>query len=70
VPERLPIIVETNRMIRAFAEDDPSPHVRWQFICECGCYELVELTIAEFDAADAVLAPGHRLPDVTTQQTQ
>jgi hypothetical protein len=33
---------------------------RLGFICICGCFATVELTIAEYDAAAGnVLAPGH-----------
>jgi hypothetical protein len=49
-----------NRTIREFAED---PHVAadapWDFFCECGCFTLVSLTIAEFDAATNVWVAGH-----------
>jgi hypothetical protein len=49
-----------NLAIRDFAnqavgEDDP-----WEFLCECGCFTFVELTMAEFDAADGVWVDGHR----------
>lgn len=56
-----------NRTIRDFADD---PRIRddsaWEFFCECGCFSLVEMTIAEYDAADGVFAPEHEclaLPD-------
>jgi hypothetical protein len=49
-----------NRTIREFA-DDPrvSAAAPWEFFCECGCFTLVSLTIAEFDAATNVCAGGH-----------
>jgi hypothetical protein len=49
-----------NRTIREFA-DDPrvSAAAPWEFFCECGCFTLVSLTIAEFDAATTVCAGGH-----------
>jgi len=28
-------------------------------LCECGCFTLVELTVAEYDAAANVWAAGH-----------
>jgi hypothetical protein len=68
MPQRLPVLVETNRVIREFAEGTAGADVRWQFLCECGCYQLVELTLAEFDAADAVVQGGHRLPDGSPRQ--
>lgn len=52
-----------NRTIREFAED---PRVQddseWEFFCECGCFRLVLMTIAEYDVADCVVAHGHELP--------
>ena len=49
-----------NRTIREFA-DDPriSADELWEFFCECGCFTLVELTVAEFDRAGGVWAAGH-----------
>jgi hypothetical protein len=49
-----------NRTIRDFA-DDPriASDESWEFFCECGCFTLVELTIAEFDRNAGVWAPGH-----------
>jgi hypothetical protein len=61
MPPPFPVLVETNRIIRQFAEGTAGPSVFWQFVCECGCYTLVDLTLAEFDAAEHVLAPGHTL---------
>ncbi len=53
-------IKAVNRTIRNFA-DDPrsSENERWEFFCECGCFSLVLLTLAEFDAAPGVWADGH-----------
>jgi hypothetical protein len=49
-----------NRTIRDFADDPRIPSDEsWEFFCECGCFMLVELTIAEFDGGDGVWAPGH-----------
>jgi hypothetical protein len=62
--QRFPVLVETNRIIREFAEGTAGADVRWQFVCECGCYELVDMTLAEFDAAAHVLAPGHRFTEL------
>ena len=49
-----------NRTIRDFAED---PRIGrdevWEFFCECGCFTLVELTVADFDASRSVWAEGH-----------
>jgi len=49
-----------NRTIREFA-DDPriSADELWEFFCECGCFTLVSLTIAEFDAAANIWVVGH-----------
>jgi hypothetical protein len=49
-----------NRTIRDFA-DDPriSAEAPWEFFCECGCFSLVTLTIAEFDEIPSVWADGH-----------
>ncbi len=51
-----------NLQIRAFARQlDPDGAEPWEFFCECGCLGLVELTAAEFDAAEpgGVWLPGH-----------
>jgi hypothetical protein len=51
-----------NATIREFA-DDPRihDHAQWEFFCECGCFTLVSMTIAEFDRSpDGVWAAGHR----------
>jgi hypothetical protein len=51
-----------NRTIRDFA-DDPRipPNEPWEFFCECGCFTLVTLTVAEFDTAGPRLGRGARL---------
>jgi len=53
-------IQAVNRTIRDFA-DDPriGSDEEWEFFCECGCFTLVQLTLAAFDAVDGVWAPGH-----------
>ena len=43
---------------------EPLPQARnhsLQFFCECGCGDIVFLTVAEYDALDgkAVCRPGH-----------
>ena len=49
-----------NRTIREFADDPRIPADEpWEFFCECGCFTLVELTVAEYDAAANVWAAGH-----------
>jgi hypothetical protein len=49
-----------NRTIREFAGDPRIPaSEQWEFFCECGCFTLVSLTIAEFDAATNVWIEGH-----------
>lgn len=49
-----------NRTIRDFADDPRIPSdERWEFFCECGCFTLVSLSIAEFDSGAGVWAPGH-----------
>jgi hypothetical protein len=62
--EPLPIIVETNRIIREFAAETAEPSQTWQFLCECGCFELVSLRLEEFDVQAHVFAPGHSLTAV------
>jgi hypothetical protein len=50
----------TNRNIRDFAfGEDVRPGWTWQFFCECGCFTLVEMTLAEYDARESVWALGH-----------
>jgi hypothetical protein len=50
-----------NRTIREFADDPRIPRdEEWEFFCECGCFTLVELTLAAYDDGDGVWAPGHR----------
>jgi len=60
MPEELPIIVQTNRIIREFAAESDSDQ-KWQFLCECGCFELVELTLEEFDVSSHIFVRGHAL---------
>jgi hypothetical protein len=62
--QELPIIVQTNRVIREFAADTSDASQKWQFLCECGCFELVELTLDEFDVSAHVYARGHALEAV------
>jgi hypothetical protein len=51
-----------NRTIRDFADDPRIPATEsWEFFCECGCFTLVSLTVAEFDAATNVWAGGHEV---------
>ena len=64
MPEELPIIVQTNRIIREFAAETSGSAQKWQFLCECGCFELVELTLDEFDVSGHVFARGHALSAV------
>lgn len=50
--------------LRAWLDSPEAPreHSGYAFSCECGrpgCGETVELTLAEFDGADEVLAPQH-----------
>ena len=58
-----------NRTIREFA-DDPRipPEEQWEFFCECGCFALVLLTLAEFDAGEGVWAPGHSATTADTTE--
>jgi hypothetical protein len=49
-----------NRTIREFADDPRIPAEEpWEFFCECGCFTLVLLSLAEFDRDAGVWAPGH-----------
>jgi hypothetical protein len=51
-----------NRTIRDFADDPRIPAAEsWEFFCECGCFTLVSLTVAEFDAAANVWVGGHEV---------
>jgi hypothetical protein len=64
-PERL-----VNAQLRRAIE--PLPQARshsLQFFCECGCGDVVLLTIAEYDALDGnpVYRPGHPIAAVTAQ---
>ena len=56
-----------NQTIRDFA-DDPriSASEPWEFFCECGCFTLVSLTIAEFDATTHVWVEGHEVGLLST----
>ena len=49
-----------NREIRDFAARGAAPDEDWEFFCECGCFELVTTTVAEFDAGRGIYLPGHR----------
>ena len=50
-----------NRTIRDFADDPRIPATEpWEFFCECGCFTLVSLTLAEFDARPASGSRGTR----------
>jgi hypothetical protein len=52
-----------NQTIREFADDPRVPREeQWEFFCECGCFTLVPMTIAQFDEAAGVWAPGHGTP--------
>ena len=48
----------TNLAIREFAGGGAA-EVTVDFVCECGCLELVALTVEAYDAGGAWL-PGHR----------
>ena len=51
----------TNQNIRDFAfGENVRPGWTWQFFCECGCFTLVAMTLAEYDAR----AWARRLHDV------
>jgi hypothetical protein len=55
-----------NATIREFAADPRIPEdAEWEFFCECGCFTLVPLSIAEFDKDEGVWAVGHRVPAVS-----
>jgi hypothetical protein len=50
----------TNQNIRDFAfGEDVRPGWTWQFFCECGCFTLVEMTLAQYDASSGVWERGH-----------
>jgi len=59
MPPPLPILEQTNRIIRDVAGETQPPDVLWQFVCECGCYELVELTLGQYDALGHAFVAGH-----------
>jgi hypothetical protein len=54
-----------NRQLRTTAEalgtPAPSDHL-CGFVCECGCDETVELTLAAYDQQDGARREGHK-PD-------
>ena len=55
-----------NTTIREFADDPRIPDdAEWEFFCECGCFTLVLLSIAEFDEGGGVWAVGHGEPAVS-----
>ena len=55
-------IQAVNRTIREFADDPRIPsEEQWEFFCECGCFTLVQLTLADYDRGDGVWAPGHEV---------
>jgi hypothetical protein len=37
---------------------------RFDFLCECGCFGKVQLTVAEYLAAGVALLPGHGQPEL------
>jgi hypothetical protein len=52
-----------NATIREFAADPRIPEdAEWEFFCECGCFTLVPMSIAEFDTGEGVWAAGHAVP--------
>jgi hypothetical protein len=56
-----------NATIRDFAADPRIPEdAEWEFFCECGCFTLVAMTIAEFDQDEGVWAAGHGVPAINT----
>jgi hypothetical protein len=60
-----------NRTIREFADDPRIPaEESWEFFCECGCFTLVPLSLAQYDVDRAVWAPGHgdAEPSVSTSE--
>ena len=59
MPDRAWVARETNAHIRLLAKSlrDETPV---GFFCECGCFELVTTTVAEFDAGRGIYLPGHR----------
>jgi len=44
---------------RLEARSDPAP---LGFLCECGCWGIVEITAAEYERAGGALLPGHTPP--------
>ena len=59
-------IQAVNRTIRDFAEDPRVPSDEtWEFFCECGCFTLVAMTIAEFDGGGGVWVAGHKGSEVS-----
>jgi hypothetical protein len=59
-------IQAVNRTIREFAEDPRiPPNETWDFFCECGCFTLVAMTIAEFDGGGGVWVAGHKGSEVS-----
>jgi hypothetical protein len=53
-----------NRTIRDFADDPRIPDDEtWEFFCECGCFTLVSVSLADFDRQGAVWVPGHEVAE-------
>jgi hypothetical protein len=57
-PDRAWLARETNGHIRQLAKSLRDEHPVG-FFCECGCMEIVLVTIAEYDAAGGALLGGH-----------
>ena len=62
---------EVNERIREVVKAlSPTPDGwRYHFLCVCGCFEQVEMTIGEFDASSGlVLIAGHLQPAGNPEQ--
>gem|GEM_PF-4819309 len=35
------------------------PSARFDFVCECGCFELVNMSVAQYRAIGEAKLPGH-----------
>jgi hypothetical protein len=57
--ERSELVRELNQRIREIAGENGDDSYPYTFVCECGCWGDVRLTLPEFDRSPRVLRDGH-----------
>jgi hypothetical protein len=50
---------ELNERIREIAAENGDDVYPYTFVCECGCWSEIRLTLPEYDAIDRVVRAGH-----------